>query len=575
MELEHALRRLVSERLRIYTMLAGVWPIIMTVLWQLGPVEISPLLYTVNAVYFVMIVGGYVLARRLTSSEVTGVAIAIVLVQLWLHARVAQEAHDARQLYMAATTIIGAGALVLHTRWMVCFVVSGTFIMVAGVRGDLLLFASASSVSLVIHLVLKSYVLRIEAQRRAVEAALADARHEIAERERVEAERQALQEQLLHAQKMESLGTLAGGFAHDMNNVLGGILAGVEYLRGQVPGAFRGELDDLIASTQRGAELTKNLLGFARRGQYRRERVELPALVDEIIRLLRRTVPKTVVFETAIDGAPATDGDRALLAQALVNLCLNAVDAMRGTGTIRIALRTLALDGARARVHDVAPGAFVAIEVRDTGCGMPPEVMAKVFEPFFTTKELGRGTGLGLAMVYGTMKSSGGAIEVASTVGTGTTFTMYVPVATSAAPVVAVPVATPPQAVDAAGTVLLVDDDPLVRRGARRLLERRGYCVHEAENGRDAIGVFEARRADIRLVVLDMAMPVMGGAECFRALRAREPALNVLLASGSTIEEEARACLDAGAAGFLEKPYTSDAFARAVACAIRGERVVA
>ncbi|HET9991814.1 MAG TPA: response regulator, partial [Kofleriaceae bacterium] len=491
------------------------------------------------------------------------------------------------------TMIIAAGAVLLHTGWTVCFVVGGSVIMVAVGRlpdhafgSDLLLFTSASSISLAIHLIGRSYVLRIEAlrqaeqrQRLAVEAALADARHEIAERQRAEAEsahaeaeRQALEAQFRHAQKMESLGTLAGGFAHDMNNVLGGILASAEVLCEQLPMTARPDLDDLIASTRRGAELTKNLLGFARRGQYRRERVELPALVDEIIRLLMRTVPKTVVFETAFEADPlATDGDRSLLAQALVNLCLNAVDAMSGTGTIRIAIRPVTLAGDRATAREVTAGPFIAIEVRDTGCGMSPDVMAKVFEPFFTTKELGRGTGLGLAMVYGTVKSSSGAIEVASQLGSGTTFTMYVP-ATTAPALAAAPAQAP--VVDATGTVLLVDDDARIRRGARRILEKRGYHVHEAENGKDAIAVFEARRGEIHLVVLDMMMPVMGGAECFHALRARAPRLNVLLASGSTIEEEARACLAAGAAGFLDKPYTSEAFAAAVACAIRGERVV-
>jgi CheY-like chemotaxis protein len=279
--------------------------------------------------------------------------------------------------------------------------------------------------------------------------------------------------------------------------------------------------------------------------------------------MLQRTVPKGVVFASSFEEpCPIVEGDPSLLSQALVNLCLNAVDAMRGVGTLTIAV------GSR----DVVPDVRAAISVTDTGCGIDAETQRRIFEPFFTTKGVGRGTGLGLAMVYGTVKAWGGSIEVESCVGAGTTMTVCLP-SIAAPPTTGKRPLLPPSISSAKGTILVVDDDPRIRRVARRILEIGGYQVHEACDGADALSVFDKQRDHTQLVVLDMAMPVMGGAECFRALRARDPELRILLASGYALEEDARRCLSEGAIGFVDKPYTVDKFAAAVAMAMRGELV--
>jgi two-component system, cell cycle sensor histidine kinase and response regulator CckA len=407
------------------------------------------------------------------------------------------------------------------------------------------------------------------AQTLALEAALAETRRQLADRERTEAERAAmetdrrqLEEQLLQAQKMEALGTLAGGFAHDMNNVLGGILAGAELLREDAPAALRQDLDDLITATQRGAELTRNLLGFARRGQYRKEVVDIAAVVTSMIRLLQRTVPRGVVFESIFEEpTPTIEADPGMLTQALVNLCLNAVDAMRGVGRLKIVVRSVEVEAVR----------YASIAVSDTGSGMDADTQQRIFEPFFTTKQLGRGTGLGLAMVYGTVKSWNGTIEVDSTVGVGTTMTLRLPA--SAARDVAKPKRNSAAMRVGAGTILIVDDDARIRKVARRVLETRGYTILEACDGAEGVATYEQHREAIQLVILDMAMPVMAGASCFRALRERDPEVRVLLASGYALEDDARRCLSEGALGFIDKPYTVEVFTAAVNRAIRGELV--
>ncbi|HEU0033939.1 MAG TPA: response regulator [Kofleriaceae bacterium] len=593
--LEETFRELVYERLRFYAAFAACWSIVWAIWFRIDG-DWTTDASLVNVGFCALAALGFGLAPRVrgaSSSAITSIGVALGLVQLAVQAYIASTNADSTQFYIAALSIFVAGALLLHTMWVVVYTLAGSTILLAIVHlpghtlsSDAMLLGAACSTCALLHLIGRRYVVYIETlrqrdrhQHHALEKALSDARRELADRERAEAERarviserERLREQLIQAQKMEALGTLAGGFAHDMNNVLGGILASAELLREESP-SFHEELDDLIASTRRGAELTRNLLGFARRGQYRKERVDLEQLVGSVVRLLARTVPKGVVFDT-VATAPraATDGDPSLITQALVNLCLNAVDAMRGVGRLTIGVGQASIAADRAAALGVSAGEFATLTVTDTGCGMSADVMAKIFEPFFTTKELGHGTGLGLAMVYGTLRSSGGAVEVKSELGKGSTFTMYLR-ASEAPSIATLPQARPRPSVAHAGTVLVVDDDPRIRRGARRILEGRGYQVHEAGDGAEALAIFEQRRGELQLVVLDMAMPVMSGAECFERLRAHDPDIRVLLASGYTIEEDARGCLAAGAAGFLDKPYTADAFAHAVAAAIRGEPI--
>lgn len=576
--LELALRRTVVDRLRIYTGFAACWGIGQQALfWLLHPGLGAPVY--VATLCFAAIAGAvFAVARRLpwSSSAITGLGVAVAVIQMGIQALVYAETGEALYLYISALVLTAAGALLLHLRWTIVFVLAGSAIVIIvgqppHLASAAVLLAAAGSTGTVIHLVGRRYVVDIELLRQrdhhhkvALEHALADARTQLAERERAETERAQLRDQLIQAQKMESLGTLAGGFAHDMNNVLGSILAIAELLREDVDEKERPNVDDLIAATQRGAELTRNLLGFARRGHYRKQTIELRTTITDLIRILQRTVPKGVVFESVFDDpCPQIQGDPAQLTQAIINLCLNAVDAMRGVGTLRISVG--------APEPSVPEQRMVTISVADTGCGMTAETRRRMFEPFFTTKGLGRGTGLGLAMVYGTVKAWGGTIDVESEVGEGTTITLSLPAGDARATTRARKSDAPPAA--AKGTVLIVDDDAQIRRVARRILTTSGYEVHEACDGADAVKVFEAHRATVQLVILDMAMPVMGGAACFRALRSLDPQLRILLASGYALEEDARCCLSEGALGFVDKPYTVDSFRSAVAAAMRGEIV--
>jgi signal transduction histidine kinase/ActR/RegA family two-component response regulator len=474
--------------------------------------------------------------------------------------------------------VLAAGAMHSHTRWLMVglaaalatwltagFATLGVdFAMTAAV------LTAAGFIAMLLHMVTLRFTRSIERLRerdRAHHAELATAldavQRELCERKRAEAEREHLREQLLDAQKLEAIATLAGGVAHDMNNVLGAILGLAEEVGDGLNGRKRESVDQILLAARRGTDLTRNLLGFSRRGQYRKEQLELSSVVESVVLLLSRTLPSGIELTTANASRSAVDGDRAQLSQALVNLCINSRDAMNGAGRLHIAVADSLLAGDEARAHGLPDGRYVSMTVSDTGCGMDRQTRSRMFEPFFTTKEQGRGTGLGLAMVYGTITAHGGAIAVDTEPGRGTSIAIHLPAAErAAARAPALPAA--PDHAGAGGVVLLVDDEEMLRAVTRRALERVGYEVIEARNGAEGVERFRARR-DIGLVVLDMAMPVMGGAECFRQLRAIDPNVRVLLASGHTIEQDARACLAAGALGFLEKPFRTARLLEALA----------
>jgi CheY-like chemotaxis protein len=356
-----------------------------------------------------------------------------------------------------------------------------------------------------------------------------------------------LHELLLHPQRMEAVGTLAAGLAHDMNNVLGSITTIAELLLDQcVDADTRGDLETIVAQAERGAELVRSLLAFSRKGQYRKQPVAIDEVVGRLLLLLAHTLPKTIEVraERRAGAAAIVSGDPVQLNQVLVNLALNAADAMGGTGTITIA-------------SDVA-GDRVRLRVSDTGCGMDPATLRRAFEPFFTTKPAGSGTGLGLSLVWGVVKNHDGTIDVASEVGRGTTFTIALPLVADAAAS-----ATPPprrvRRPTSATTILVIDDEHALRNATRRALERFGYKVLEAGDGASGLAVFAEHRDRIGLVILDMGMPMMSGAECFRQLRAQSQ-VPVLIATGYADDAEARQLVAAGA-GLIEKPFASTTLA--------------
>ncbi len=366
------------------------------------------------------------------------------------------------------------------------------------------------------------------------------------------------QELALQAQKMQAIGRLAGGVAHDFNNMLSGILGFAALLQHDL-GADdprRGDLCEIVAICQRARELTGNLLGFARKGRFRRERVDLNGAIHNVERLLAHTVPRKVSISLELaTGLPAVEGDPAQLEQVVMNLALNAADAVAGGGSMVI--RTGRIPGARGE-----PGQ-VELVVGDSGAGMAPEVQRRAFEPFFTTKAPGEGTGLGLAMVYGTVSNHGGSVRLDSVPGAGTTVTVLLPAVSAVAAGERADTTVEPALPRGTGTVLVVDDEPVLRRAMSRLLGRLGYAVVLAEDGVEAVEQVGAQ--DLDLVLLDLAMPVMDGPEAYEAIRELRPDLPVLLCSGYGPDSVADQLIDRGAAGFLQKPIAYEDLARVVA----------
>jgi signal transduction histidine kinase/ActR/RegA family two-component response regulator len=407
-----------------------------------------------------------------------------------------------------------------------------------------------------------------EARTRELATALDDTKREMSERERAEQERERLREQFVEAQKMEAIGTLAGGLAHDMNNVLGGILTLAELVREvTTTEPARTDLEAIIAACMRGGEMTRNMVAFSRRGTYRKERIDLEQIVRQVVSMLTRSAPKRIRITLELAGPLEVDGDASQLSQALLNLCLNSIDAITNDGAITVALNTATFSPGAAP-NGLPAGNYVSMSVNDTGTGMTETTRSRMFEPFFTTKPKGSGTGLGLAMVYGAVQGHGGTIVVDSAPGRGTQITIYIPAAT-----LPKRPATPPAvpATPGRGRVLVVDDEPALRTTCKRILESHGYDVLDAESGAQAIERFRNNH-DV-VVVLDMSMPGMGGAECFRELRAIDPGARVLLVSGYAIQDDIRQCLADGACGFVPKPFASAALLDAVETIARGDQL--
>jgi signal transduction histidine kinase/CheY-like chemotaxis protein len=344
-------------------------------------------------------------------------------------------------------------------------------------------------------------------------------------------DRRALEGQLEQSQKLESVGRLAGGLAHDFNNLLTVVTSASELLHDEPlsdeASSLLGEIDD---AGRRGAALTRQLLSFSRQDILEPIVVELGGLVEEALRLLRRLIGENVQLTHTRRDAVRVRVDAGQWDQVLVNLVVNARDAMPKGGTLRVETGGIVLGGIDARFPDAAPGPYALLRVADSGEGMTPEVRARIFEPFFTTKPRQQGTGLGLAVVYGIVKQAGGHIHVDSEPGRGTTFSILVPL--SERPADAPTTASARQRALGGGpeTILLVEDDDAVRRVASRSLSQRGYEVLTAPDGEAALAVLERRSVD--LVVTDVVMPNLDGPSLVRVVRTRWPRIKVLLSTG-------------------------------------------
>ena len=365
-----------------------------------------------------------------------------------------------------------------------------------------------------------------------------------------EEERRTLQAQLHQAQKLESLGALAGGVAHDMNNVLGAILSLASARASQLgPNhAMAQTFETIVKACLRGRGVVRSLLYFARRDLQEISPVDLNALIQEVVQLLAHTTLQRMTLATALEpGLWPIQGDAGALSHALMNLCVNAMDAMPGGGNLRLATRNL-------------PDGRVQVIVTDDGEGMSEAVQFRAVEPFFTTKPVGKGTGLGLAMVYGTMEAHGGGLEIRSQPGAGTSVTLTFPadVAAAGSELAAAPGVQ--QAADQPLTILLVDDDEFILDSVEFMLGLCGHQVTTAQDGRSALAFLDQRSAGqaVDLIVLDLNMPGMTGAETLGRILTLRPGQRVLLASGYHDGEIAELLVDRPTVGFIQKPFSMD-----------------
>jgi two-component system cell cycle sensor histidine kinase/response regulator CckA len=379
-----------------------------------------------------------------------------------------------------------------------------------------------------------------------------------------------LERQLQQAQKMEAVGTLAGGIAHDFNNLLQAIQGYTELLLMRKEEGESGwrELQEVIRAAKRGAELTQQLLTFSRKVESKRKPLDLNQGVGDLRQLLERTIPKMIDVEFKLAaGLKVVNADSAQLKQVLMNLAVNAKDAMVEGGSLIIETKNVTLDREFCRRYaEIKPGDYVLFSISDTGHGMDKETLEHIFDPFYTTKEVGKGTGLGLAIVYGIIKNHEGYIMCHSRPEQGTTFKIYLPAMDADIPEVVVVEPSEAKAVTAGGneTILLVDDEEFIRELGVDVLGQAGYTVLTANNGEEALELYRRKQGQIDLVVLDLIMPGMGGTRCLRKLLEIDPQAQVVIASGYSPDGPTKGTLEAGAKGFLSKPYDTRELLRLV-----------
>jgi two-component system, sensor histidine kinase len=380
-----------------------------------------------------------------------------------------------------------------------------------------------------------------------------------------EEEKNKLVSQLNQAQKMDAIGQLAGGVAHDFNNMLGAILNAGELLTKYLPEhpkAIRYHRL-IVQSAKRAADLTGKLLAFSRTTNKASATVDIHDIINETIIILKNTIDRRIKIETDLRAIPSSiKGDASQLQSALLNLGINGSQAISDGGTLQFSSNLIEIDSifCEQSLFDLQPGKYLKIKVRDTGCGIPVENRNKIFDPFFTTKEQGKGTGLGLTAVYGTIKQHKGSISVCSELNVGTTFDILLPLDEKG-----VTAGILPQAIlKGTGTILVVDDEESMRVTASAILKDLGYTILQAENGKEAVSIFKKNQESIDLVLLDMMMPVMNGKDCFIALQQLNPQICVLLSSGYILNEDLEEMKNRGLKGFIRKPYLSGPLSQAI-----------
>ena len=390
---------------------------------------------------------------------------------------------------------------------------------------------------------------------------------DVTERKRAEAEKERLEQQLRHSQKMEAVGTLAGGIAHDFNNLLQAVQGYADLLllkNGEGKPGW-AELSEISQAARRASELTRQLLTFSRKAESRLRPLDLNREIEQVHKLLERTIPKMIRIELDLgEDLHTVFADPAQVEQAMMNVGLNARDAMPDGGLLRVTTRNVTLrPGDRGCPAELEPGDYVLITLSDTGCGMDPGIREHIFEPFYTTKAAGKGTGLGLSMVYGIVKNHNGAVYCDSAPDEGTTFEIYLPAIRRESDEPAKGL-RPGKLVGGGETILVVDDEKPVRDLAVRVLQHVGYRVLEVPDGEAAISLYGEKRGSIDLVLLDLIMPGMGGERCMEEILRIDADARILLSSGFSRQGQPPVGPECRAKGFLPKPYDAASMLRAV-----------
>ncbi|PSB34833.1 hybrid sensor histidine kinase/response regulator [Chlorogloea sp. CCALA 695] len=370
-------------------------------------------------------------------------------------------------------------------------------------------------------------------------------------------QKKQLEAQFLRAQRLESVGTLASGIAHDLNNVLTPILMSVQLLKIKFPEPQHQPLLKMLESNvKRGAALIKQVLSFARGIEGKKVTLQVRHLILEIEQIVRETFPKSIKFSSDIDSNLWTvSGDATQLHQVLMNLVVNALDAMPNGGTLKTTAKNINIDEHYARLHiDARVGAYITIAIADTGMGIAPETLTRIFEPFFTTKSLGAGTGLGLSTVLGIVKSHGGFIQVYSKVEQGTEFQIYLPAIQSTATQENSDFELP---LGQGELILVVDDESAIREVTKVSLEIYNYKAITAADGKEAVALYTKHQAEIRVVLTDMMMPVMDGPTTIRTLQQINPNVKVIAVSGLSSSDKLAAAASSGVTNFLSKPFSA------------------
>jgi two-component system, cell cycle sensor histidine kinase and response regulator CckA len=394
---------------------------------------------------------------------------------------------------------------------------------------------------------------------------------DITQRREMDQQNRALLEQLTQSQKMEALGTLAAGISHDFNNMLGAILGFATAIKMELDPKDRHykDLKQITQIVQKAKDLTEKLLTFSRSSESHSEVLSLNKVVREVVNLLGRTLPKNIILKTRLARSICTRGDPAQLEQSLLNICLNAKDALSLGGTIDLQTSRVDLTQGEASLLGLSPGSYALLIVADNGLGMNNPTLKRAFDPFFSTKPTGEGSGLGLSLALRTVKRHQGQIEIMSQPNEGTKVKIYLPFCEEIPRPQEGPTFLPADKLKGLGeTILLVDDEKHLRGMAKRLLEGLGYQILLAESGEEAIEIFRQMKDSINLVILDVMMTGMSGRETLVQLKELNQEVKVLVSSGYHKSGAPKELLDKGVCGFLQKPYSLDEIHHAIRCAL-------